>query len=146
MKLLLSLLALVAGGALAADGTLAALDRPAERARAPERAVLLSAAAADAHWVAVGERGLVLRSDDNGKTWQQSPAPVSVTLTAVRFADARHGIAVGHGGTVLVTEDGGQTWTRRLDGRQLAAQLLAVAKASGNALSLIHISEPTRPY
>jgi len=75
MKLLLSLLALVAGGALAADGTLAALDRPAERARAPERAVLLSAAAADARWVVVGERGLVLRSDDSGKTWQQSPAP-----------------------------------------------------------------------
>ena len=140
MKLLLSLLACflvpMAGGALAAGGTLAALDRPAERARAPERAVLLSAAAADAHWVAVGERGLVLRSDDSGKTWQQSPAPVSVTLTAVRFADARHGIAVGHGGTVLVTEDGGQTWTRRLDGRQLAAQLLAVAKANGNAAAM----------
>ena len=140
MKLLVSLLACVlvpmAGGALAADATPAALDRPAERARAPERAVLLSAAAADARWVAVGERGLVLRSDDGGKTWQQSPAPVSVTLTTVRFADARHGIAVGHGGTVLVTEDGGQTWTRRLDGRQLAAQLLANAQAHGDAAAI----------
>ena len=136
MKLLLSLLALVAGGALAADGTLAALDRPAERVRSPERAVLLSAAAAGVRWVAVGERGLVLRSDDSGRTWQQSPTPVSVTLTTVRFADARHGIAVGHGGTVLVTEDGGQSWTRRLDGRQLAAQRLAEAKARGDAAAI----------
>jgi photosystem II stability/assembly factor-like uncharacterized protein len=101
--------------------------------RAPERAVLLAAAQAGAAWVAVGERGLVLRSVDHGAHWQQVPAPVSVTLTAVRFADERHGIAVGHGGTVLVTEDGGLHWERRLDGRRIPELLLADAKARNDA-------------
>jgi len=110
-----------------------ALDRPALAVRAPERAVLLAAAAAGPHWVAVGERGIVVRSEDGGRHWTQVPAPVSVTLTAVRFADARHGIAVGHGGTVLVTEDGGMRWERRLDGRRIADLLLADAQARGDA-------------
>jgi photosystem II stability/assembly factor-like uncharacterized protein len=57
--------------------------------------------------VAVGERGIILLSDDNGKRWQQADVPVSVTLTAVRFADARNGVAVGHAGVVLTTSDGG---------------------------------------
>ena len=37
--------------------------------------------------------------------------PTSVTLTAVRFADAQHGWAVGHGGVILATQDGGEQWT-----------------------------------
>jgi photosystem II stability/assembly factor-like uncharacterized protein len=111
------------------------LDRPAVNVRAPEHAVLLAAAPAGAQWVAVGERGLVLRSDD-GKRWQQASAAVSVTLTAVRFAGERDGIAVGHGGTVLVTGDGGRTWTRRLDGRQIAEQLLREAKARNDAAAI----------
>jgi photosystem II stability/assembly factor-like uncharacterized protein len=110
-----------------------ALDRPAQAVRAPERAVLLAAAQAGAAWVAVGERGLVLRADDTGARWQQVASPVSVTLTAVRFADERHGIAVGHGGVVLVTEDGGRRWERRLDGRRIAELLLADAKARQDA-------------
>src|SRR4051794_18073542 len=87
-------------GACAAEPVGAAIDRPAQAVRAPERAVLLGAAQAGAAWVAVGERGLVLRSEDGGARWQQVAAPVSVTLTSVRFANERQGIAVGHGGTV----------------------------------------------
>ncbi|MFM9914999.1 MAG: WD40/YVTN/BNR-like repeat-containing protein [Rhizobacter sp.] len=118
---------------VAAEPVGAALDRPAKVVRAPERAVLLGAAQAGAQWFAVGERGLVLRSEDRGARWQQIAAPVSVTLTAVRFADERHGMAVGHGGTVLVTEDGGRRWERRLDGRRIAELLLADAKLRQDA-------------
>jgi photosystem II stability/assembly factor-like uncharacterized protein len=110
-----------------------ALDRPAQSVRAPERAVLLAAAQAGTAWVAVGERGLVLRADGTGARWQQVASPVSVTLTAVRFADERHGAAVGHGGVVLFTDDGGRRWERRLDGRRIAELLLADAKASLDA-------------
>jgi photosystem II stability/assembly factor-like uncharacterized protein len=103
-----------------------ALQRPALAVREPARAVLLAAAAAGERLVAVGERGLVALSDDQGATWRQAPCPVSVTLTAVQFADARHGVAVGHGGVVLATADGGDTWALRLDGRR-AAELAAGA-------------------
>jgi photosystem II stability/assembly factor-like uncharacterized protein len=77
---------------------------------------MLGAAHAGSRIVAVGERGIILLSDDNGKRWQQADVPVSVTLTAVRFADARNGVAVGHAGVVLTTSDGGAHWQRVLDG------------------------------
>jgi photosystem II stability/assembly factor-like uncharacterized protein len=105
-----------------------ALQRPALAVRAPERAVLLSVAQAGPRWVAVGERGVIALSDDQGRHWRQAPCPVSTTLTMVRFADAQHGAAVGHGGTVLTTADGGTSWTLRLDGRRVA--LLAQAQAT----------------
>ncbi|MEJ8814686.1 YCF48-related protein [Variovorax ureilyticus] len=98
-----------------------ALDRPAVAVQSPSRSVFLGAALAGGRWVAVGERGLVVLSDDAGRSWKQAQVPVSVTLTAVAFADDRHGFATGHGGTVLATEDGGATWARRLDGRDIAA-------------------------
>lgn len=110
----------VAGTAGAAAPVADALQRPALVVKAPERAVLLSAARAGDRLVAVGERGIVALSDDQGASWRQAPCPVSVTLTMVRFADARHGVAVGHGGTVLTTADAGASWTPRLDGRQIA--------------------------
>lgn len=113
-----------------------AWDRPAVASKAPERSVILGAARAGARLVAVGERGVVIVSDDGGKRWSQSPTPVSVTLTAVRFADSQRGYVVGHAGTVLVTADGGRTWTRKLDGRRIAEIELEAAKASGDPVQL----------
>lgn len=107
-----------------------ALSRPSMPTRQPGNSVLLGAAKAGSRLVAVGERGLVLLSDDQGKSWRQAPTPVSVTLTAVRFSDANNGVAVGHGGTVLTTGDGGQNWIARLDGRKAAAIVLAAARAA----------------
>jgi photosystem II stability/assembly factor-like uncharacterized protein len=108
-----------------------ALERPALMVRTPASAVLQAAARAGDRVVAVGERGLVLVSDDEGARWRQVPTPVSVGLTAVRFADDRLGWAVGHGGVVLVSRDGGERWTRQFDGAQAAALLLKQAQASG---------------
>ncbi len=73
-------------------------------------------ARAGAKLVAVGQRGHVLVSADDGKTWKQSPVPVSSDLTAVHFADEQHGWAVGHDGVILATADGGATWALQLDG------------------------------
>lgn len=109
-----------------------ALDRPAVTTRLAAHSVLLGAARAGARIVAVGERGIVVVSDDAGRSWRQVPAPVSVTLTAVRFADERHGIAVGHAGVVLVTADRGETWARRFDGKQAADLAMRSAKAAGD--------------
>jgi photosystem II stability/assembly factor-like uncharacterized protein len=104
-----------------------ALARPAAMVRAPARVVLLAATRAGERLVAVGERGVIVTSDDEGAQWRQVPCPTSVTLTAVRFSDARHGVAVGHGGVVLATDDGGNSWTLRLDGRRAAEFALAQA-------------------
>ena len=61
--------------------------------------------------VAVGERGHVLISDDDGGTWNQIPVPTREMLTGVSFSDRLHGCAVGHRNTILVTRDGGNTWS-----------------------------------
>jgi photosystem II stability/assembly factor-like uncharacterized protein len=109
-----------------------ALDRPALPAKHAERSVLLGAARAGERLVAVGERGIVILSDDQGASWRQVATPVSVTLTAVRFADARHGFIVGHGGTVLASDDGGEHWARRLEGRRAAQLALEAAQGGGD--------------
>jgi photosystem II stability/assembly factor-like uncharacterized protein len=113
-----------------------ALERPAVAARSPERAVLLGAARAASRIVAVGERGIVIVSDDDAQHWKQASTPVSVTLTAVKFADKDVGFAIGHGGTVLGTADGGLNWKRLLDGRRIAQLMQASARASGDAAAV----------
>ncbi|APA90573.1 hypothetical protein BJG93_34040 (plasmid) [Paraburkholderia sprentiae WSM5005] len=113
-----------------------ARDRPAVISQRAAQSVLLGIEQAGKRLIAVGERGIVVVSDDNAATWRQVSAPVSVTLTAIRFADDKHGYAVGHSGTVLATVDGGETWTRVLDGRQAAQISLAAAQANGNATAL----------
>jgi photosystem II stability/assembly factor-like uncharacterized protein len=79
--------------------------------------------------VAVGERGIIVYSDDAGNTWQQAQVPVSVGLTAVCFPSPQNGWAVGHGGVVLHTADGGKTWERQLEGVQAAQMALENAEA-----------------
>ena len=78
----------------------------------PNRVLLLDIARAGKRLVAVGERGVILGSDDDGKTWMATRAPVTRTLTALTFIDDKVGVAVGHGGSVLRTQDAGKTWTQ----------------------------------
>lgn len=74
------------------------------------KSLQLDLASAGKRIVSVGERGLILRSDDGGRTWTQAPVPASAGLTAVYFADAKNGWAVGHVETILRTTDGGDSW------------------------------------
>src|SRR5262245_12606153 len=59
----------------------------------------------------VGEFGVVLASQDGGRTWRQQTTPVESTLFGVQFSDTQHGIAVGLDSVVLRTENGGATWS-----------------------------------
>jgi photosystem II stability/assembly factor-like uncharacterized protein len=101
------------------------------------QAVTLGIARAGKRLVAVGERGLVLLSDDGGTQWRQVPVPTSVTLAAVKFATPEAGWAVGHYGVVLATRDGGLSWQIQFDGTRAAelAQEAALAKQSALAAS-----------
>jgi len=94
--------------------------------------LLLSIASTGKRLVAVGERGHILLSDDNGGTWRQASVPANVTLTTVRFASASTGWAVGHSGLILQTRDGGETWTRQFDGIRAAQATLLAAEAGGS--------------
>lgn len=84
------------------------------------QSVMLSVARAGQRLVAVGERGFIIVSDDNGETWRQVSSPVSMTLVKVRFIDDLQGWTVGHAGVVLHSQDGGLTWIKQLDGVQAA--------------------------
>ncbi len=105
--------------------------------------------------LAVGERGIALRSDDAGNTWVQASTPVSVTLTDVALVSPEQAWAVGHGGVVLSTEDGGRTWRRRYDGTEYAQLARAAAqqiddpeeraRQLGEAQRLIH-DGPDKPF
>ncbi|MCH2202216.1 MAG: YCF48-related protein [Fuerstiella sp.] len=68
---------------------------------------------------AVGERGVILRSDDAGKTWKSGVLPFDCSLNSVCFLTNRIGFVAGtrldlHSksdrGVLLTTRDGGQTW------------------------------------
>ncbi|MEO8198009.1 MAG: YCF48-related protein [Thermoanaerobaculia bacterium] len=87
-----------------------AAPEPAILARLAPRSLLLDAVERGSLWVAVGERGHILTSNDRGATWKQSPVPTRVMLTAVWMHDERLGWAVGHDETILRTKDGGAIW------------------------------------
>lgn len=74
------------------------------------KSLLLDVASAGKRLVAVGERGHILLSDDQGKTWRQVAVPVRSLLAAVYFIDEKQGWAVGHDSVVLATADGGSSW------------------------------------
>jgi photosystem II stability/assembly factor-like uncharacterized protein len=126
---------------LAVDAMEDVLDRPALMLNDPARAAMLDVAQAGKRLVAVGERGVILISDDSGGTWSQIPVPTSVTLTRVMFVTPEAGWAVGHFGTVLRTSDGGRTWVRKLDGRKAAEITLRhfqekLARSDGDRVSI----------
>ena len=124
------LLSLVLAGALSLAALAAAggkfrdpLDSPAQPTRFTATTHLSATARAGNRLVSVGVRGLIVLSDDEGKTWRQAASPVSSDLVAVRFISASRGWASGHDGVILATEDGGERWVKQLDGRMAAALL-----------------------
>jgi photosystem II stability/assembly factor-like uncharacterized protein len=68
---------------------------------------------------AVGERGVVWKTEDGGRSWRLLPAPVECSLRSVCFLTDRIGWIVGGAttpyvhtawGVVLFTDDGGEKW------------------------------------
>jgi photosystem II stability/assembly factor-like uncharacterized protein len=104
------------------------LGQPATMTPRAAHALLTRVVLAGDRLVAIGERGLVVLSDDGGRQWRQARVPVSVTLTSASFADARQGWIAGHCGVVLHTSDGGESWTLQTDGLALAKASLAQAQ------------------
>lgn len=60
-------------------------------------------------WV-TGARGLLLVSDDGGKSWTAKSLDEDIQLLNVQFPTASFGVVAGEFGRVLVTHDGGASW------------------------------------
>lgn len=159
-------LAVAARGGAAVER--AAVADPLERAALPLRTpsqgfflALVETAGPNSRLVAAGERGLIVFSDDAGKTWRQARVPVAVTLTALAFPSPTEGWAVGHGGVVLHSRDGGESWSKQLDGHAAAriadaaaSQDPALKKRTGQLLAdgadkpflAVHFDDPQRGF
>ncbi|OZG74004.1 photosystem I reaction center subunit IV [Hahella sp. CCB-MM4] len=103
------------------------LETPAMDTEHATETLLLDVTSAGNRLVAVGQRGHIIYSDDDGKSWSQASVPVSVLMTAVYFTDEKNGWSVGHGAIILHTVDGGQTWVKQFDGK--AANEMVIAQA-----------------
>lgn len=96
-----------------------------ESAAAPA-GLLLDVVRAGQRLIAVGDRGHILYSDDEGQQWLQARVPTQQLLTALYFVDDRYGWAVGHDTLILATRDGGATWTRQYDDLEQESPLLDI--------------------
>ncbi|MBL8469056.1 WD40/YVTN/BNR-like repeat-containing protein [Methyloversatilis discipulorum] len=64
-------------------------------------------------WWVAGSGALIVRSDDQGKSWAKTDLQEDLQLTTVQMVDELNGFATGEFGTVVVTTDGGATWAKR---------------------------------
>lgn len=121
-------LALAVALPLAADE----MPREAEHARLAAHSLQIGLARAGERLVAVGDRGIIVLSDDRGRSWRQADTvPTQALLTGVCFFDAQRGIAVGHDEVILVTADGGVSWQRTHYAPEAQQPLLDVWCGSG---------------
>ena len=134
LSVCLALIVSVVPAVYAAETLPDTLSRPAQMSPLAARSMLSDVARAGERLVAVGERGHIVYSDDEGESWTQSPSPVSVTLTGVCFNGPNQGWAVGHRGVILRTGDAGVSWELQLDGLQLAKSLLAEAQKQASRM------------
>jgi photosystem II stability/assembly factor-like uncharacterized protein len=90
---------------------------------------------------AVGERGVVVRSNDHGQTWTTAMTPVDCSLHSVCFLTNRLGWIAGYraipgtsqlSAVLFQTRDGGEYWTDLSASLQIAgAEALATSTLSG---------------
>ena len=95
-----------------------------------QRLLLADAVHLGSRIVAVGDRGYIVFSDDQGQSWKRARTPAAPLLTAVEFVDPKTGFAVGHDSVILATTDGGETWSMRFSAPTEQRPLLDVAFVS----------------
>lgn len=136
---------LLAASAACATSTLAAtsvpnfldpLEIPAEKisgeAKRPLTArPLMAVARAGNRLVAVGSRGLIIVSDNDGRAWSQAAVPVQTDLLGVHFPTPKDGWVVGHSGVILHSDDGGLSWEKQIDGRSSEPEFKAFYEKLG---------------
>ena len=135
---------LLAAASAPCAGFVDVLDTPAAPSTLAPRSLINGLARAGARIVGVGQRGHIIYSDDQGRSWTQARVPLSADLVAVCFPTARQGWAVGHDGVILHSSDAGASWSRQLDGRTMAALIADDYRHAGaaNKLAAQGIDQP----
>jgi photosystem II stability/assembly factor-like uncharacterized protein len=59
----------------------------------------------------VGNKGVILKSEDKARTWRKIESGTTKNLTSIDFFDQNVGFIAGEEGLALVSLDGGETWT-----------------------------------
>ena len=118
------------------------LDTPSTITSLATRSLLNGITRAGKRLVAVGARGHILYSDDEGKSWKQASVPVSSDLTAVNFPTPQQGweaymeTARAYGQALLA----GRGRALEVVGEQLA-ETLDVAGADRVEVGLVQVAE-----
>lgn len=77
------------------------------------RLLLTDVARSGNRLVAVGDRGYVIFSDNNGESWARAKSPANLPLlNGVYFSDANTAWAVGHDSVILKSTDQGKEWVQ----------------------------------
>ncbi|MCC4284842.1 YCF48-related protein [Marinobacter salarius] len=119
-------------GAQAGLGSSNSVDwRPSLMVKSPENVALLDLVRHDGRLIALGERGVIILSEDEGQSWTQADVPVDVSLTAIEFVDENTGWAVGHRGVLLKSTNGGRSWQFQRDGAYFAKLAMKSFEQSG---------------
>jgi photosystem II stability/assembly factor-like uncharacterized protein len=97
------------------------------------RLLLTDAARIGNRVVAVGDRGYIVYSDNNGDSWQRAKTPPNTPLlTAVYFLDDKTGWAVGHDSMILTSTDQGATWSKSFSAADEQKPLMDVTFVDAN--------------
>jgi len=93
----------------AEKGVISDAEKENEGAAAEARLNAVGFAGDQRGWIA-GEFGLVLHTEDGGKTWKRQPSASGKLLFALHVLDEKRILAAGSEGTLMETLDGGRTW------------------------------------
>ncbi len=93
------------------------LDSQAVPMALAQQSLLLDVTRAGNRLVAVGERGHILLSEDQGANWQQAKVATRSNINAVYFINDQLGWAVGEDAVILHSQDGGLNWVKQFDDR-----------------------------
>ncbi|TQV81512.1 WD40/YVTN/BNR-like repeat-containing protein [Aliikangiella coralliicola] len=110
MRTLVLISLLISTGTVGAQESGEALKLNTPAIKASQRLLMDVQSIENNRLVAVGERGHILLSDDQGESWRQVLIPTEALLTRLFFIDGKVGWAVGHQQVILKTEDAGESW------------------------------------
>ena len=90
----------------------------------------------DDRLIAVGERGTIIVSDDDGDTWRETHGDeqLPVTLTGISALGDDTLLAVGHDAVLMRSEDAGDTWEVLMQDKELGEPLLGTWSADGERI------------
>ena len=99
----------------------------------PDRLQINAMLYLDKRVVAVGERGNILLSDDQGLSWQAATVNPQRDLTLTSLVELADNslLAVGHDGWILRSQDKGEHWAEVRHDKELGEPLLGAWSAGG---------------